>query len=221
MTLSSIRASVQTILNRGDCTSAQADAFVNSGLRRITTKNRLLTMEREYLYVNSAISTVFPYPTDLLQPIDLLGPAVLSSPQPYLGDYYSEVSADGLLAMKKRDFRNLQAIPLGSPMTAYAIYKGNVYVRGQIPAATSLTLRYYGRYTPLVGDASTNEISEIDPDLVVYSALTFSTDVFVIPSDRATAWETRYQSILEDSQQQTWDLANEGGPAVISPTHEA
>ena len=48
-----------------------------------------------------------------------------------------------------------------------------------IPSLEQLQLKYYAEFTPLSSDSSTNEISDIGEDLIVYGALSYASDYFI------------------------------------------
>ena len=191
---------VTTILNRDDCTPAQAQVFLTQALERIQREVRLPSMERQQLITATATMDWFPVPSDLLQPIDILEP----------GQYDLRPTP-----LQRLPFRRLMRMdPNGWP-TAYARFQGQFWVRGQVPAGSLVQCLYYGAFTPFATAASENELSLSSPDLAVYGALSFAGDQFQHPL--TPTWEGRYQQILASVTQAAEDVDGEGGPQQIEP----
>jgi hypothetical protein len=212
MTLATIRADFQQILNRSDCTDDQANGYIVKALRRIQRECRLPSMEKMIVYTATTVSLgAIALPADILQIIDVMVPAAVA-------DTDADVAADGELALDNAgSYRALQTVRLTDPPSRYARYQSALYVRGAVPIGSYARLLYYGNLTPFATDSSDNEISASTPDLLTYGALAFAGPVYMHP--QAVDWETAYQSILTDTIQMGQDLDASGGPAVIAPTY--
>lgn len=201
-TFNDMIASFQSILNRDDCTTAQATTFLQQAFSRIQRTARLPFMERQMQVLTGGPLDWIAVPADLLSIIDIYVPDTWTGrPKP----------------LEKRAFRDLMKIdPLMEPH-AYARIQGQLWVRGQIPTGTTVTVHYYGELTPFPTPDSQNELSASSPDLAVYAALSYAGETFEHPA--ADKWEARYQQILNDVIGMAADLENSGGPAAVQPIY--
>lgn len=199
MSFTDLTTRFKSILNRDDCTDAQAQIFITDAISRVQRDCRIPSMERQLLVTAQSNMDFITVPPDLLQIIDLM-----------------TTSQDGVVRpLQKLSYRQLMGIPPTNWPCAYARLQGQLWVRGQVQTGQVLQLIYYGEFSPFATPASDNEISGSNPDLVVYAALSFAGDVFEHPAtDR---WETRYQQILSQVQGLASDLENSGGPATMAP----
>lgn len=212
-TLGDLRTRLKALLDRDDCTDDMATGFLMDGMDLIQSKLRGPLMEKSITTqtMGGPLNTI-PIPADLIAPIDLLVPAAA-------GFCAGDVASDGELALMKKSYRQLQAIPRSYPPTAYSRLQSAFEIRGTVPIGGYVTLVYYGKFSPFASDAAENEISAFSPSLCVYAGLGFAGDFFDSP--KLSAWETRFQNFLESAQQQGDDMDNTGGPEVVSPTYES
>jgi hypothetical protein len=72
VSFNTMKASFQNILNRDDCSDAQATTFLQQGISRIQRDCRLPNMERTLIITPETTTNMFSVPLDLIQPIDVL-----------------------------------------------------------------------------------------------------------------------------------------------------
>lgn len=196
-------ASFQNILNRDDCSTAQATTFLQQGISRIQRDCRLPSMERALLITPDSIPMLFfSVPQDLIQPIDILAPGWDGMPKP----------------LRKLPYRQLVGVSSLIQPEAYARYQGLFQVRGAVMPGAQLQFLYYGNFSPFASADSENELSASTPDLGVYAALSYAGDNFQHPN--ADRWEARYQEIKSEVTQMGIDLDAEGGPQVIQSPYD-
>lgn len=204
MSYNDMLSDFQTILARDDCTTAQAQTFLNQGIARVQRDCRLPSMERAQLITASQPMLFFPAPPDLIQPIDLIVPEVTST-------------TGQLHGLKKTSYRELvRKNPLLTPQW-YARSQTLFYIRGALNPGQTLQFIYYGNFSPFATPDSENELSASTPDLAVYAALHYAGDNFVHPS--TAQWEATYQQLKAEVVQMAVDLDAEGGTQTIAPIY--
>lgn len=210
MSWNSVLADMQTILNRDDCSAAQAAVFLTQGVQRIQRECRLPSMERTLIIQPAGQMTFFPVPVDLLQPIDVLW--VPGSTSTYAGAPQRP--------LKKCPYRDLVRMinPNANPMPAwYARNQTQIWLWGNPVSGDTVNFLYYGNFTPWANGNADNELSASAPDLMIYAGLSYAGDYFVHPLTQQ--WEQRYQAIRTSYQQMGDDLDAEGGPQAIQPLY--
>lgn len=197
MSFNSVVTTFTTLLNRTDCTDAQAIIFVMQGINRIQRELRLPCMERMQLITSTGTLLQFPVPPDLLQLQDIMIPDLCG----------------GLRALKKLSYRELMKVDVNANTFAYARFQNLYYVRGTLPAGTTIQVLYHGEFTPIPDPTQDNEITESEPDMIVYAALGYAGDFFECPNtDR---WLSAYTGLRDSIKQMAEDLEMNGGPAAV------
>ena len=200
-----MKADFATILDRDDCTDAQADIFLQQAISRIQRDCRLPSMERAQLITPTDVAmTQFPVPIDMIQIIDVLVPR--------MGDIEGRMRA-----LKKVSYRKLMEYSTLAPPTVLARSQTMLYVRGAVPVGNQLQFLYYGNFSPFATPDSDNELSASTPDLAVYGALSYAGDYFEHPL--AAQWEARFQQIKTEVEAMAIDLEVEGGVQVVEPIY--
>lgn len=202
MSYNSMKSDFLTILNRSDCSDAQADVFMQQGMQRIQRICRIPTMERAQLITPTDVAlTQIAVPPDLIEVIDILVPTYNGLFRP----------------LEHMSYRRLMTInPLRQPC-AYARSQGLIYVRGQVPIGDQIQFIYYGNFSAFATPDSDNELSASTPDLAVYAALSYAGDYFAHPN--TAQWESRFQAIQNEVTQMAVDLEMNGGPQAIEPAY--
>jgi hypothetical protein len=199
-TLQDMIGEFQSILNRDDCSNTQAQTFIQQAISRIQRTARLPSMERLFTVTTVQATDYVGVPSDLIQIIDIYVPDRLTG-RPR--------------ALRKAAYRDLMQMDPNLEPTAYARLQAQLWMRGVVPAATTITGHYYGEFTPFASLSAANELSTSSPDLAVYGALSYAGDSYLHPSTEQ--WEARYQAILAEVTQQAIDVEMEGGPASVQP----
>lgn len=200
--------SFQAILNRDDCSSTQAQAFLQQGIGRIQREARLPSMERQVVVTPTTPIKWIAVPNDLLQIIDVIVPDQQGVPR----------------ALKKRTYRELLRVDPYDLPWCYARFQAQIFIAGTVPGPSTasntiptVTLLYYGQFTPFASLTADNELSVSAPDLAVYAGLSYAADTYQHPSKQA--WEATYQQVLADVQGLAIDLEMTGGPMVVQPLY--
>lgn len=195
----------ETILNRDDCTDAQAALFLGQGITRVQRDCRLPSMERALLITPTDFAMVqFPVPADMIQIIDVLVPR--------LGGFAGEMKP-----LRRVSYRRLMELPNDDYPRAYARFQGQIYIAGAVPVNMTVQFLYYGNFTPFVHATDENELSASSPDLAVYAALKYAGDYFEHPL--TATFESTYQQLKAAVIAMGIDLEMEGGVAEIEPLY--
>lgn len=197
MSFNSMKASFQNILNRDDCTDAQATTFLQQGISRIQRDCRLPSMERTLIITPETATNLFPVPVDLIQPIDVLV-------QDQAGNFYPLV---------KKAYRDALKVDPQDLPRVYARVQTTMYIFGTVPVGRQIMFLYYGNFSSFATGDADNELSASTPDLAVYAALSYAADSFQHPS--VQAWEARYQQLKTEVMAMAIDLDAEGGPQYV------
>ena len=197
MSFNTMLASFQNILNRDDCSDAQATTFLQQGISRIQRDCRLPNMERTLIITPETNTNMFSVPLDLIQPIDVLV-------QDAAGNFYPLV---------KKAFRDAAKVDSNDLPRVYARIQTTIYIFGTVTAGRQIMFLYYGNFSPFATADDDNELSASTPDLAVYAALSYAADAFQHPS--AQMWEGRYQQLKAEVTSMAIDLDAEGGPQYV------
>lgn len=195
----------KTILDRDDCTDAQARIFMSDGMIRVTRDLRIPSMERALLVTpTDYVMTQMPVPTDLIQIIDVLSPRV--------GTMTGQMTS-----LKRLSYRALMDLDNTQDPYAYSRFQQQIYFRGAIPIGTQIQFLYYGNFSDFTDDNDSNELSASFPDVAVYAALKYAGDYFEHPL--TAGWENTYQQLKAAAIAMGMDLENEGGVFYVEPTY--
>jgi len=198
VSFNSVVASFTTLLNRNDCTAAQANLFVQQAMNRIQREVRLPCMERLQVITSTGSLSQFPVPNDLLMLQDILVPG----------------ANDGTMRpLKKVPYRQLVRMAPTAWPTSYARFQNLFFIAGAVAAGTPVQVLYHGQFTAISDPTQDNEITASEPDMIVYAALSYAGDYFEHPNtDR---WESKYEGIRESLKSLAEDLEMNGGPAAV------
>lgn len=199
--------SFNVILNRDDCSAAQAAEFLSQGVARIQRDCRLPSMERQQIItVGTAGTNMILVPQDLVQLQDIIWTP---------GATQTTVVPR---ALKKSSYRDLL---LKQPRLVfpefYARVQGQYWLAGRAGTGDTLQVLYYGNFSNWPSPDGENELSASTPDLGVYAALSYAGDHFECAL--SAQWEARYQTIKGEVIAMADSLEAEGGPQVIEPVY--
>lgn len=195
---------LKSILNRDDCTDAQADTFLRQGILRLQREVRLPSMEREMSTTIVANGTSFiVLPSDLLQIIDV---------------YVTDGNSTNPRALVKKSYRELMGYSTSAFPQAYARYQNVIKIAGNLSVGAIVTLLYYGTFASLTAWTEDNEVTLGFPDAAVYAGLPFAADSFSHAS--GDAWEKRYTSLRDALRNEAADLEMTGGPQEVTALYE-
>lgn len=154
MNYGELRTFFLDLLNRDDCTDAQADTFISMGIRR--TERVLRTPLQRTLYEYTVVD---PWAGSMPVPSD------------YLSMYSLTVND---VALRRETIS--KAGPQVANLTAesWFIANGNIYFRGDVVVGDIISVYYYNEFTQGVADTATTSYSAVLPDLITFSALIYA-----------------------------------------------
>lgn len=185
------------LLNNTECTDQLADTFLRQSIKRIQRKLKIPAMEKiAQVTVDETFHGV-PLPDDLLSLVSV-----------HNGDHQ----------LASYPFSRLLQLPEdGDAPKAFCRYGNRLMVRPEPPVGSTIWLVYHAEFSVMDTDDSSNALTEIASDLIVYGALSYAADYFI--DERQQPFEMRFQNILEDLNLQAIDLEMSGAGLAILPMY--
>jgi len=199
-----LRAHFIAVLNRSDCPAALADTFIDQAQSRITRLLRIPPMEKTHTYnVATDVSNndfgvaSVVIPSDLIEAIDI-----------YSGKY-------ALTRLPLHEMIGAQdSGQVGTPKHFTRVQ--GTFLLHPSPSTGTVVLNYYGSFGALTADASTNTLTTLGPDLLIYTALSYAADYFL--DERSQTFEAKASQFLAEIQEQANSSEQSGGTQVIRPS---
>lgn len=184
-----IRTSVKNLLARNDTTDSIVDGFIDMAMARIQRTLRVPSMEKMMVTTVAAenANTII-LPNDFLKLKHLYTTSLAQNNS----IEYKDVAA----------FMQTPDNPGGVPRI-YTRVQGSLLLKNTPPVGLKIAMVYYGEIPDLVADTDSNFLSEIAPDLLIYTALSFAADYYI--DDR----KDQFESVAESAFQQLMDQAYE------------
>lgn len=188
------------LLNRRDITPSLTDTFMGFGVQRIQRELRLPAMEKTIALLTDGTAQ-FPVPGDFLEAISL-----------YTND---NVNRQRLVRCDLQTILDYGKIP-GTPKF-YHREDASFTVGPYPPANTSIYIHYHANASTLVADTDSNWITDIAPTLLIYAALSYSSDYYL--DDRKQLFEASYLQIAE--QLQNMAIQDETANASVASAYDS
>lgn len=203
MNKAGIRTQLLGLLNRNDCTNAQADIFIEQALARIQRTLRVPAMEAQ-----EVITTNDTNGDTIVLPADYLNMKYIYTPK-----------EDGTsLMLEYKDVATFLAIPSSVGVPAYYTrIRGELKMKPYPQVGSTINMIYYNEIPDLVNDTDENFLTIIAPDLLVYGALTFAADYFV--DDRKQVFEERFAAVYSEVDEQARLVEMDQSSIAISPAY--
>lgn len=186
MNYGELRAHFLDVLNRTDCTLAQANTFISMGLRR--TERLLRTPIQK---------------TVLELTLDETWDGYLMIPSDYIGFY--SISVNGVPVPR------IVPSQMGM-MDGFIVEHARFRFQPDLKAGDELKLIYYNEFTQAPPDASIVDYSLVLPDLITYAALVFACDTFV--DERKATFESTLTALVQEVQTMSDQEEMSGGGAI-------
>lgn len=189
MNYGELRAHFLDILNRDDCTPAQADTFISLGLRR--TERLLRTPIQK---------------TTLVKTIDWTWPSYEPIPNDYIG----------LWSVSVNDFP-IPRITKGQvgTMSGFIIDGAKIKFYPDLSEGDNLEIVYYNEFFRTSDDNLVTDYSLILTDVAVYGALVFAADTFL--DARKDSWNATYTGLIAEVQMMSDMDEMSGGSMAFVP----
>jgi hypothetical protein len=204
MTKGDIKTQFMGLMNRNDLRSnaALVSTFVDQSIIRIQRELRVPFMEKEIDFIVPSDFTTLTIPNDLLELVSIEV------------DSDNDGVYDTALRRVDRGTAGRFSQTVGVPAQVYARRAG-VWVIGPTPAAGShLLITYYAEFDELTDDTSSNTLTLLAWDAVLYGALSAACDYYA--DDRMQKFEGRYTQIMQSLQAQA-DADELTADAVVTP----
>lgn len=201
-----LQTSFLGLLNRRDATTAQAKAYIQNAIQVIQRELRCPAMEKSVVatVVNGYVGVVIP--SDFLELQNLI---------PLLTE--GGATTTDMKRLEKTDISRALVEAINTGLPRRYCRQGGLWVLAPAPqVGDQIRIDYWAELGSLSSDTDTNTIATIASDLIVYKALSLSSDFF--NDQRGPKWEARYQQILADLQEQA-DEDETGGASVVTPAY--
>lgn len=198
MNYGDIKSHFDSLLNRGDITSALTTTFIDQGISRIQRQLRTPLNENVSTYSISGQTGSFTLPNDFLEIISL---------------YYDDQELQRIPMSKHRA---VASSPVAGSPTTFIRQQSTLEVHPH-PTSGSLVLYYYAEFEAMTANSDENALAAVAPDLIIYAALTYASDYYL--DERAPLFETKYNQFLSEIQEQANDQEMNGGIQAIQPTY--
>lgn len=210
-TYAELKTDVINLINRTDCTDTLAATFVNQAIRNIARTLRIPSLESQYIAtVGTSAQTVYNTTTN-----------ELTIPGDFIETVYVYTDDRILQRVPLRQFIELdKSLPASGKPRYYTRLQNKLKIKPAPDAGTVLTLLYHSDPDALTTDTSTNVLSIVAPDLVVYGALLYACDYF--NDSRKEEFNRTYQAIynaVEDLNNST-DMATSDSAVQPSFNYE-
>ena len=188
MTYGELRTLFKTILDRDDCTDADADGYLSLGLNR--TERVLRTR-----FQRSTISVT----------VDETFPGYLSVPADYLGVYRMSVDEKPLVRIHPSQVAMFRGFRLD---------EDKFYFEPEVEEGQTIKLIYYSEFDDSIADTSSYNYTAHLADVIAYAALIYAGDVFM--DQRRTDWSNTFIGLTEEAQIAS-DMETFSGGLAVTP----
>jgi hypothetical protein len=199
MNKAQIRVQLLALLNRNDCSDAQADIFIEQAMSRIQRTLRIPPMERQETITANDVN-----------------PGLITLPDDFLNIKYL-FTTTGML-----QYRDLATFIMIAPTVGIPAYytriQGGLNLKPFPPEGYTVNMIYYGEIPDLVTDTDENFLTIIAADLLIYAALTFASDFFV--DERKPAFEAKYSTIYLEVEEQARLSEMDQATLAIQPVYQ-
>lgn len=164
MNYGDLQTNFTNLLNRRDCTTAQAQSFLQQAIVRAQRELRVPALEKTLLVTVGSNWVGLPIPTDFLELIDI---------------YDTSVNQIAQQRCEKTDLT--RAIELAANVGTPQVYcrQGGYWILGPAPTLGDvIQINYYGEVATVANPTDTNILLTIAWDLVMYGGLSLACDYF-------------------------------------------
>jgi len=199
MNYGDIKSHFEALLNRSDITPALTTTFIDQGIARIQRQLRTPLNENVTTYSITGQTSAVTLPNDFLEIISL---------------YFDGTELQRVPMSKFRNYA--QNAYTGNPIS-FTRQQQQLFLHPQ-PSSGDLVLYYYGEFAPMTQNTDENTLAAVAPDLIIYSALTYSADYYL--DERGPLFEDKFNQFMLEIQEQANDQETNGGVQVIQPSYQ-
>jgi hypothetical protein len=198
-----IRNQIKGLLARNDTTDSIIDNFIDMAVAKIQRTLRVPAMEKMLITTAAAEE-----PQILVLPNDFLRLKHL---------YLSNASRNWPIEYKDvTSFMQMPDAPGNTPKY-YTRVQGTLLLKPAPAAGTQITMVYYGEIPDLVADTDSSWLSDIAPDLLIYTALAFAADYYI--DDRKEAFSSVAEQAFRELLDQAYEIEMAQEGLVVSTSY--
>lgn len=185
-----IRNQIKALIARNDTTTEVLDTFIDQAVAKIQRTLRVPAMEKSYITtITQDASNVIVIPNDFLRLKHLF---TINLQRNYSIEYVDPAR-----------FVQTQDAPGNTPKI-YTRIQGSLLLKPTPPVGTQVQMIYYSEIPDFTSDSDTTWLSELAPDLLVYTALSFAADYYI--DDRKEQFASMAESAFQQLQDQAYEI---------------
>jgi len=196
MNYGELKTQFQDILNRSDVTNSQMNTCFQLAQIRLERILRLRASETDLTISTVAAVSSYTVPSNYLEMIS--------------------ITVDGLGELQALEPGQYRSAAAQTSPVVYTRIKDTWYFNSSIPIDAVAKILYFSKATSITtSDATTNDLSDNHPDILVYGALAYSADVFV--DERRGMWLESFNGLLSEVLDYQITQAMHEGDNSIAP----
>lgn len=206
MNKATLRLRIKDLLNRSDLTDDVANTFIDQAVQRIQRQLRSPMNEKLGTFIINQEYPEFGLPSEFLELISLT----------YFNDQGEIASVLERVPITTLEDKKRVSDVTGVPKF-YARKHLDILLY-PVPSTGSMEIYYYAEFPDIDEVNPENVLTEVAPDLVIYGALSFAADYFI--DERGPLFEQRFQTALQEIQDQSDQQHLSGGIQTVQPAYD-
>lgn len=206
MNKATLRQRIKDLLNRSDLTDSVANIFIDQAMQRIQRQLRTPMNEKLGTFIIEQEYPEFGLPSEFLELISL----TYFNEQGEIASVLERVPITTL--ENKKRVQDVTGVP-----RFYARKHLDILIY-PTPSKGTMEIYYYAEFPSIDEINSEHVLTEVAPDLVIYGALSFAADYFT--DERASLFEQRFQTALQEIQNQSDQQHLSGGIQTVQPAYD-
>ena len=206
MNKATLRQRIKDLLNRTDLTDSVANIFIDQAMQRIQRQLRTPMNEKLGTFIIEQEYPEFGLPSEFLELISL----TYFNEQGEIASVLERVPITTL--ENKKRVQDVTGVP-----RFYARKHLDILIY-PTPSKGTMEIYYYAEFPSIDEINSEHVLTEVAPDLVIYGALSFAADYFT--DERASLFEQRFQTALQEIQNQSDQQHLSGGIQTVQPAYD-
>lgn len=199
MNYGDIKTHFEALLNRSDITPTLTTNFIDQSIARIQRSLRTPLNESVKTHTLTTLTPSIALPNDFLETISL---------------YFGSHELKNIPMVK---YRQLAASTYTGNPVYYTRQQQDILLFPQ-PSSGDLVLYYYSTFPAMVLNTDENALAAVASDLIIYGALAYAADFYL--DERAELFEIKFQTFLNELQEQSNDMELNGGTQSINPAYQ-
>lgn len=206
MNKATLRQRIKDLLNRSDLTDSVANSFIDQAMQRIQRQLRTPMNEKLGTFIIEQEYPEFGLPSEFLELISL----TYFNEQGEVASVLERVPITTL--ENKKRVQDVTGVP-----RFYARKHLDILIY-PTPSVGTMEIYYYAEFPSIDEINPEHVLTEVAPDLVIYGALSFAADYFI--DERGPLFEQRFQTALQEIQDQSDQQHLSGGIQTVQPAYD-